>query len=137
MENESNEKTATSYSIPNIPKKIKWNFKPVHPEFLECCRSIVDELDRAGSAGKSRDENRTRPLQQNDLTSREKEQKKTAFAPKRKLDPDGVKNRVYHESTSAACVLPTNGHTFLKIPHETLGPSKGRKKRDVRTHNKQ
>lgn len=126
MENESNEKTAASYSIPNIPKKIKWNFKPVHPEVLKCCRSIVDELDCAGSAGKSRDENRTRPLQQNDLTSREKEKKKTAFAPKRKLDPDGVKNRVYHESTSAACVLPTNGHTFMKIPHEKLGSSKGR-----------
>jgi len=126
LENEGNEKTATSYSIPNIPKKIKWNFKQVRPEVLKCCRSIVDGLDRAGSAGKSRDENKTRPLQQNDLTLREEEKKETAFAPKRKLDPDGVKNRVYQGSTSAACVLPTNSHTFLKIPHEKLGPSKGR-----------
>ena len=123
-EKESNKKTTTSCNTPNHHKKIKWNFKLVRPEVLECYRSIVNELNRAGPQGKPSDEKETVPLQQNNLTSRE-EKNESAYAPKRKLDPDSVKSCV-KESTSAACVLPTSYSTLLTISHEKLEPSKGK-----------
>ena len=125
MEKESNETKTTTNSIPSHLKKIKWKFKLDHPKVFKCCRSIVNGLDGAVPGGKGSDENETSPLQQNDLNSRE-EKKEKAFTPKRKLDPDGVKNLADNETTSAACVLPKNCHTFLTISHEKLGPSKGK-----------
>ena len=101
----------------------------VRPEVLKCYRSTVDGLSCDGPEGRRSDDNEIAPLQQNDLTSREEKKETCAFAPKRKLDPDGVKNPVYKESTSAACVLPTNCSTFLTISHEKLGPSKGKNER--------
>ena len=125
MEKERKEKTATSCNMPNHQKNIKWNFKLVRPEVLKCYRSVVDGLNRAGPEGRRSDDNETVPQKQNDLTSRE-EKKENAFAPKRKLDPDDVKNPLYKESTSTACVLPTNCSKFLTISREKLGPSKGK-----------
>ena len=129
MEKESKEKTTPSWNMPNHHKKLKWNFKLIRPEALKYYRGMVDGLSHAGPEGKRSDENESVPLQQNDLTSRE-EKKESASAPKRKFDPDGVKNPVYQESTSAACVLPTNCSTFLTISHERLEPSKGENRRE-------
>ena len=125
MEKESEDKTTKSCNMPNRHKKIKWNFKLVRPEVLKCYRSIFDGLNGAGPEEKKSDEYDAVPLQQNDLTSIEGK-KESASAPKRKLDLDGVKNCVYEESTSAACVLPTNCFTFPTISHEKLKPSKGK-----------
>lgn len=124
FEKESNEKKTTSYNMPNDHKEIKWNFKLVRPEVLKCCRSIVKGLNRTGPGGKRSDENETVPLQQNDLTPLKAEKKESA--PKGKLDPDVVKRCVYKETTSAACVLPTNCSKLVTISHEKLGPSKGK-----------
>ncbi|KAL9955138.1 hypothetical protein ACROYT_G036424 [Oculina patagonica] len=105
-------------------KEIKWNFKLVRPEVLKCCRRIVEGLNGGGPAGKRSNEYGAAETQQNGLIPSREKEKECAFAPKRKLEPECVKQSEDKETTPASGALPTKCSAVVTIPRENSGSSK-------------